>query len=76
MIMKNVVYTGDRVDVVRCGKCRLGKPYGKLIGCENENCGHSPTSLVDADWFCADGKRRDERDEAGERLEGDASASE
>ena len=59
-MMRNVVYASDRVDVVRCGDCRWGKPYGKLIGCENENCGHSPASLVDADWFCADGERRDE----------------
>lgn len=60
MSVENVVYASDRVDVVRCGECRWGKPYGKLIGCENENCGHSPASLVDADWFCADGERRDE----------------
>lgn len=60
MSVENVVYASERADVVRCGACRWGKPYGKLIGCENENCGHSPASLVDADWFCADGKRRDE----------------
>ena len=58
--MKNVVYTSERVDVVRCGQCKWDKPYGKLIGCDNENCGHSPASLVDVDWFCADGERRND----------------
>ena len=60
--MKNVVYTSERVDVVRCGECRYGiiahgisdgwvlcsKPYT-----ERGNAMHR------TDWFCADGKRKD-----------------
>lgn len=57
--MENVVYASERVDVVRCGQCKWGKQYGKLIGCENENFEHRPMSLVDEDWFCADGDRGD-----------------
>ena len=47
----------DRVDVVRCRECKWGRRYGKLIGCENEDFEHRPMSLVEDDWFCADGER-------------------
>ena len=55
----------------------------ELVMCRN--CERRWTSLcrmyvgnqeTDDEWFCADGERRDECGEAGERLEGDASASE
>jgi hypothetical protein len=57
MSVENVVYASERVDVVRCGECRWGRRYGKLIGCENEDFEHRPMSLVDEDWFCKDGER-------------------
>lgn len=56
--VKNVVYASERADVVRCGQCKWGRPCGKLIDCRNVE--HGPMTLVKADWFCADGERRDE----------------
>ena len=72
--MKNVVYTSERVDVVRCKDCKY-----RIV---NENAGKEGFMALDAmcaldtddpyelgrnaedpDWFCADGDRRDENGE-------------
>ncbi len=67
--MKNVVYTSERVDVVRCGEC-VHRPEFAPGGSENAEdlvfpddvC---PCKVEDfwyswkprADWFCANGER-------------------
>ena len=69
MIMKNVVYTGDRVDVVRCVDCKYGNlcfdAFGhRLIQCTNPNCPASmETWPLELDWYCAGGERRDDNGE-------------
>ena len=65
-MMRNVVYASERVDVVRCGDCRHRG--------SNAICVKLWVGTKDG-FFCAFGERRDEDGEAGERLEGAASAS-
>ena len=69
--MENVVYTSERVNVVRCGEC-LHRPEFAPEGSENAGDLVFPDDVcpckVDdfwyswkprADWFCANGERRD-----------------
>lgn len=51
--------TIDAVEVVRCRDCKYSRPYRTdKYTCEKEHdCGDY---TIPADWFCADGKRREE----------------
>ena len=51
--------TGRIVEVVRCQDCKYSRPYRlDKYTCEKEHdCGDY---TVQADWFCADGEKRDE----------------
>ena len=51
-VMKNVVYTSERVDVVRCRDCEYKRRGGCVLTLDGKYNGD--------DWFCADGKRRNE----------------
>lgn len=56
--MKNVRYTSDRVDVVRCKDCEhsLTDDYGRM-------CIRLDGVPVRDDFYCADGERRDDAKE-------------
>lgn len=61
-------------ELVMCRHCRHWDVDWEIVGDKHfcpvmDHC-------TEPEFFCADGKRRDERGEAGERLEGAASASE
>lgn len=69
--MENVVYTSDRVDVVRCGECKhriVNENAGKkgymrieaMCELDNGDIFALGRNADDPDWFCADGERRDE----------------
>lgn len=57
-MMRNVVYTSDRVDVVRCRDCQNWKREWEANGvahfCPMMDYYSEPN------FFCADGKRRNE----------------
>ena len=46
----------DAVKVVRCGECKNGELY--IDGTHYVECAYH--GLEREDWFCADGKRKDE----------------
>lgn len=53
--------TIDAVPVVRCGKCKYfkdGMCYNPNTYDDEKTCGNTT-----ADWFCADGKRKENRNE-------------
>ena len=49
------VAVDDQPNIVRCKDCKHGTSYsnGKMFGCITIN------GLHDADWFCADGEKRE-----------------
>ena len=55
--------TVDAVQVVRCYECKhLYVDYGCSIGC-GLCIKDSRKPIVDVDWYCADGERKEQRDE-------------
>ena len=51
-------------ELVRCKDCRWGEPTKNAFGEDSIICGNDDTYIdryitVSADWFCADGERRD-----------------
>ena len=54
-------YMPDLVEVVRCGKCKYCDVAETYTWCERFN------RETDAEWFCADGERRENG--TSERLE-------
>ena len=50
--------------LIRCKDCRWGEPTKNAYGEDRIICGNDDTYIdryitVPADWFCADGERRD-----------------
>ena len=65
VVMKNVVYTSERADVVRCRDCVYGCLSKNARGedkvfCENPDFEGMDYLVNEPDWYCADGKRRNE----------------
>jgi len=65
--MKNVVYTSERVDVVRCRDCKYAHltydgevKYCDIISMPDSEGDYGYALYLPGDWFCADGERRDE----------------
>ena len=51
-------------ELVRCKDCRWGEPTKNAFGEDSIICGNDDTYIdryitVPADWFCADGERRE-----------------
>ena len=61
----NIIYTSDRVDVVRCYQCKHYSP--EFGSCANRDI-YTPDGDIEhrlyvaADWYCADGERDDNAD--------------
>ncbi len=54
-------------EIVRCKDCKWGEPTKNAYGEDRIICGNDDTYIdryitVPADWFCADGERRDKND--------------
>ena len=55
------VHGRETGELIRCGKCRFGYPYGDgtVIACLDPNYMYSRSHS--ADWYCADGKRKEDK---------------
>lgn len=56
----------DKIEVVRCKDCIHAKKInGWFVACDLHDI--RPTPLIMDDWFCADGKRKEQNDERIQR---------
>ena len=63
--MQNVQKTSEMHPVVRCQDCKYGKPTTNGVGQAVIKCWNicvlcGVPRLLELDWYCADGERRDE----------------
>lgn len=68
-LFDEVIDEHDLVDVVRCKDCKWFGEYSdeyKAIICKDGMCGNPRFDLahnIVSNWFCADGERKEQRDE-------------
>ena len=56
-------------DLIRCEDCKYGEPCKNALGencviCKNPDAPWLDNILIMPNWYCADGERREENDEA------------